>query len=116
MFATRRRPGPADADGRSPPVRSEPLAEALDRLLEPLDSLPSRVGSAAETHEFDLRSPKDKAVEGGRMTDALLMFPRRLHRSSRLRYRVLRLVIAWTSLGVAVFGVVWLTFALVGQH
>jgi len=50
------------------------------------------------------------------MTDALLMFPRRLHRSSRLRYRVLRLVIAWTSLGVAVFGVVWLTFALVGQH
>lgn len=99
------------ANGRSRHGGSEPLTEALDHLLEPLDLL---------RQDFDSRLEPgwDVPGAGGRtgedLRGAMTRFRVRLRWSNRARYRIPRLVITWTCLCLVVIGLVWLMFRVTG--
>ena len=85
------------------------MTEALDHLLEPLDLL---------QQDFESRPapgwhvPVAGERTGDGLAGALTRFRIRLRWSQRLRYRIPRLLIAWTFLSLAVIGIVWLAFVV----
>lgn len=109
--------GPGETDPQSTGVRSriatnEPVSEALDRLLDPLDSLsPSRdlIRNDAAADTF-VRYAGVNRSRGPR--DDVAAFFIRLRWSKRPLYRIPRLFLAWTALVAAVCGLVWITFTL----
>ena len=92
----------------------EPVTEALDHLLGVLDFRPGQ--------ELDSRFQPTWEVTGAAegtsdvLIGAMIRFRRRLRRSRRLQYRVLRLVITWISLGLAVICVTWLLLSVTGSR
>jgi hypothetical protein len=88
---------------------SGPVTEALDHLLEPLDLLQQDFASRREPG-WDVPLAGDRTGNG--LIGAVTRFRTRLRWSHRLRYRIPRLVIAWTSLSLVVICVVWLTLVV----
>jgi len=78
---------------------SEPVKEALDHLLDSLDLSPAS-GEIVEDDEATY-SPEPRSAHTyrsrGPRDDAAAFF-RRVRRSSRLLYRIPRLLLAWTVL------------------
>ena len=102
-----------EADGGSWCGGSELVTEALDHLLEPLDLLQEEFDSRLQpTWDVDGAG----AETGGGLTGALIGFRIRLRRSQRPRYRIPRLVIAWTFLALAVICLTWLMFRVTGPR
>jgi hypothetical protein len=99
-----------------PPEPGRPLADVLDDVVESLNSLSASVGATSGRVEADWFHPAwtTKAPKGRHLREAVSFFFRRLRRSRRLRYRLVRLAFAWTSLAAAVGAVVWVAFALRG--
>jgi hypothetical protein len=102
----------SDVNGRSGRGGPEPVTEALDHLLEPLDF--------HFEQEFDPPFQPAWGVAGdgtgGGLTKAMIRFRRRLRRSQRLRYRIPRLVIPWISVGLAVICLTWLMLRVTGSR
>ncbi|CAN5295461.1 hypothetical protein BH18ACT12_BH18ACT12_01350 [soil metagenome] len=114
--STRPRAGearPPDLNGRSRRGGSEPVTEALDHLLEPLDLLQQDLESRPEPG-WDVPLAGDRTGDG--LIGALTRFRIRLRWSQRPRYRIPRLVIAWTFLSLVVVGVIWLMFEVTGPR
>jgi hypothetical protein len=87
----------------------ELVTEALDHLLEPLDLLQQDFESRPEPG-WEVPLAGDRT--GDRLIGAVTRFRTRLRWSEQLRYRIPRLVIAWTSLSLVVICVVWLTLVV----
>ena len=94
---------------------TEPVKEALDHLLESLDLSPA----SGEIVEDDGASysreplPSDTYRSRGSRDDMAAFF-RRVRRSSRLLYRLPRLLLAWTALLVGLCALIWITFSFAG--
>jgi len=103
-------------DAPPPPDLGKPLADALDDVIESLNSLSESVGATSGRVGADWSHPAwtTTAPKGRRLREAVRFFFRRLRRSRRLRYRLVRLVVLWTSFAAAVGGLVWVAFALRG--
>jgi len=104
-------------DAPRPPELGRPLADALDQVVESLNSLSASVGSTSGNVEANWSQPAwTTAVPARRrLVNALRFFFLRFRRSRRLRYKLARLVLAWTSLAAAVGVVVWAALALSGR-
>jgi hypothetical protein len=92
----------------------EPVKEALDHLLDPLDvSPPSQPIAPDEDSEY---APTPAAARSGPRgwRDVVAAYLVRMRRSKRLLYKIPRLVVAWTALIVGVCGLIWITFGAVG--
>jgi hypothetical protein len=102
-------------DAPKPSERGQPLADALDQVAESLNSLSASVGSASGRDEANWPYPASApAVPARGLRKAVRSFFRRLRRSRRLRYRLPRLFLAWTSFVATVGALVWVLFALWG--
>ena len=103
-------------DAPPPPELGKPLADALDDVVESLNSLSASVGATSGKVEADWFHPTwtTTAPKGRHLREAVSFLFRRLRRSRRLRYRLVRLAFAWTSFAAAVGAVVWVAFALRG--
>jgi hypothetical protein len=97
------------------PSRPVRVAEALDRLLDPLEPDSPKIEPEATLDDAALRFPSEllwpEIEDRGRLPNALRLFPDRLRWSRRLRYRVLRLTLAAALLIAGFIGLVWLMFA-----
>jgi hypothetical protein len=87
-------------------AREELLTEALDHVLEALEFPPRQ----------DLDAWQPPAAPRVSLAEALGAFSWRLCCSERRRYRIPRLVIIWTLLGLALFGTTWLALAKLGSQ
>jgi hypothetical protein len=93
---------------------SESVTEALEHLLDPLDSWFEQ--------EFDSRfQPVREVVRGGHetgdgLTGAMVRFGQRLRWSRRLRYKIPRLVMPWIALGLAGVCLTWLMLRVMGAR
>jgi hypothetical protein len=102
-------------DAPRPPELGQPLADALDHVVESLNSLSASVGSTSGKVEANRSQPDWTTVPARRRPmKAVSFFFLRFRCSQRLRYRLPRLVLAWTALAAAVGAVVWVAFALGG--
>lgn len=93
----------------------EPVKEALDRLLDPLDLTPAH----AETTEDDDGAADAPARPVGVYTsrgsrDNVAAFFVRVRRSRRLLYKIPRVLVAWTALVLGVCALIWIIFAAAG--
>ena len=91
---------------------SESVTEALEHLLDPLDSWFEQ--------EFDSRfQPVHEVVRGGTgdgLTGAIARFRTRLRWSQRLRYRIPRLVMPWIALGLTTICLTWVILGVAGAR
>jgi hypothetical protein len=95
-------------------AESEPVKEALDHLLDPLDLSAASGEPASEDGAADLPAPR-APTHASRTTSArVTAFFVRVRRSRRLLYKVPRLLLAWTALILGVCGLIWITFTVVG--
>lgn len=117
MAATRPVESHPGLNGPSQPGRAEPLADALDHLLDPLDFTSSSAAGAAGDVDASRSRPGWGAVRPpGGTSDALAAFSSKLRRSRRPRYRIPRLMVAWTLFAAAVCGLVLVLFTLAGPR
>ena len=94
---------------------SEPVQEALDHLLDSLDLSPANgeiVEDDGASYSWEPRSADTYRSRGPR--DDVAAFFRRVRRSSRLLYRIPRLLLAWTALIVGLCALIWITFSFAG--
>jgi hypothetical protein len=92
---------------------TELVTEALDHLLEPLDLLQQDFESQPEPG-WDVPLAGDRTGDG--LISAATRFRRRLRWSQRLRYRIPRRVIAWTSLSLVIICIAWLALVVTAQR
>jgi hypothetical protein len=93
---------------------SEPVKEALDHLLDPLDlSVASRAPVQEDGAAYS-RVPQADTHRSRGPRDDMAAFFRRVRRSSRLLYRIPRLLLAWTALIVGLSALIWITFNFAG--
>jgi len=93
---------------------SEPVKEALDHLLDPLD-LPAAGGEIVEGDPAadGVLPPDHVSAARGPRADVAVFFAR-ARRSRRPQYKIPRLLIAWTALIFGVSALIWITFSAVG--
>ena len=92
----------------------EPVKEALDHLLDPLD-LPGASREPAEDEaavDWPMPAAHIDTPRGPRQVVAGFLV--RVRRSRRLLYKIPRLLVAWTLLILGVSGLIWITFSAVG--
>jgi hypothetical protein len=94
---------------------TEPVKEALDHLLDPLDL----TASSREIVEDDGAAYSHVPLHAGMRRsrgsrDDVAAFFLRVRRSSRLLYRIPRLLLAWTALIVGLSALIWITFSFAG--
>jgi hypothetical protein len=92
----------------------DPVTEALDHLLEPLDFRSEQEFDSRFQPAWEVTGAAEGTSDG--LIGAMIRFRRRLRRSRRLQYRVPRLVITWISLGLAVICVTWLLLSVTGSR
>jgi hypothetical protein len=93
---------------------SEPVKEALDHLLDPLDLSRTRQ-QTVEDEDITASPMRSDGMGRSRVVrEAMADYLLRLRRSRRLPYRIPRLVGAWTALIIGVFALIWITFGAVG--
>jgi hypothetical protein len=104
-------------DAPRPAELDQPLADALDHVVESLNSLSASVGSTSAKMEPNWSHPAWTTTVPARrrLVKAVSFFFLRFRLSRRRRYKLPRLVLAWTSLAAAVGAVVWIAFALRGR-
>jgi len=110
-----RRQSQDTVDTPRPPELGQSLADVLDHVVESLNSLSASVGSTSDKVDANWSHPAWTTVTARRrLMKAVSFFFLRFRRSQRLRYKLPRLVLAWTSLAAAVGAMVWVAFALGG--
>ena len=111
-----RRRSQQTVDAPPPPELHKPLADALDDVVESLNSLSASVGARSGWLEAEWSRAARRTTDSKRrrLRETVRVFFPRLRRSRRLRYRLVRLVVSWTSFAAAVGGLVWVAFALRG--
>jgi hypothetical protein len=90
---------------------NEPLKEALDHLLDPLDWSTVRREIVEDEDAAQWSNPPARVYTS---RDGVGGFLVRLRRSRRLLYKLPRLFVAWTALIVGVCGLIWIMFSVVG--
>jgi hypothetical protein len=93
---------------------SEPVKEALDHLLDPLDLSAASGEPASEDAAADLAAPPAATYASRTSSAGVTLFFARVRRSRRLLYKIPRLLLAWTALILGVCGLIWITFSVVG--
>jgi hypothetical protein len=94
--------------------RSVRVADALEHLLDPLESALPNVEPDDRSLPFGPALVWPETADRHRLPDAVRLFPDRLRWSHRLRYRMLRLTLVALSLVGGLVGFAWLTSALSG--
>lgn len=93
---------------------SEPVKEALDHLLDPLDLSRTRQESVEDQDVAESSMPSDGMARSRGLHAISAGYLLRLRRSRRLAYRIPRLVVAWTALIIGVCGLIWILFGAAG--
>lgn len=93
---------------------SEPVKEALDHLLDPLDLSAASGEQASEAAAADLAATPAATYASRTSSAGITAFFVRVRRSRRLLYKIPRLLLAWTALILGVCGLIWITFSVVG--
>jgi hypothetical protein len=93
---------------------SEPVQEALDHLLDPLELSAASREPASEDDAADSPATAAGMYASRRSSAGVTTFFVRVRRSRRLLYKIPRLLLAWTALILGVSGLIWITFSVVG--
>jgi hypothetical protein len=93
---------------------SEPVREALDHLLDPLDPSAASREPVSEDDPADSPTPPAGTYSSRRSSASVSGFFVRVRRSRRLLYKIPRLLFAWTALILGVGALIWITFSVVG--
>ncbi len=104
----------ADVNGSSRRGGPEPVTEALDHLLKPLDFLYEQELDSQAQPVWEVVGTRERKGEG--LAGTMISFRRRLRWSRRLRYKIPRLVITWMSLSLAFICLTWLVSRVAGSR
>jgi hypothetical protein len=92
---------------------TEPVKEALDHLLDPLEVSPMQSEIAPDDDAAAPSGPIGTYASRGRRAN-LASFFLRVRRSRRLLYKIPRILVAWTALVGGVCALIWITFGVAG--
>jgi len=94
---------------------SEPVKEALDHLLDPLDlsGASQEVMDDADGAAYS-RARSAELYASTRSRGEVAAFLLRVRRSSRLLYKIPRHLLGWTALIVGLCVLIWVTFGFAG--
>jgi hypothetical protein len=92
---------------------SEPVKEALDHLLDPLDASAAS-GENGSEDPADLPTSPAGTYASRSSSSSVTGFFVRVRRSRRSLYKIPRLLFTWTALILGVCGLIWITFSVVG--